>query len=142
MAFCGNCGTALRDGDRFCRSCGRPAPPNAKASPSDMTSGPNAALTVSAAARQSGVLSARGGSGNGVNIALGIVAAVLLVFFLLMIWAASAAQHNLDVWTGDPRGAPNPAAFGPPIAISIVAFIAVTVVLIVRLVRSDRRRRA
>ena len=118
MAFCGNCGIALTDGDGFCRSCGAAAPPGV----------------------EEGLRPAGRAPGTGLNIALGVISAVLLVFFLLVLWASSTAQHNLDAWTGPAEGAPNPGAFGPPAVISIVAFAIVVVVLIVRLVRSHRDR--
>jgi hypothetical protein len=141
MAFCGNCGEAIVGADRFCRSCGHAVPPKVAADVHGAASRTERYSRGPTVDSRPSSRPPRRGPSTGLTIALGVVAAVLLVFFLAMIWAANTAQHNLDAWTGDPMGAPNPGAFGPPAVIAIVAFLVVVVVLIVRLVLSDRAGR-
>jgi hypothetical protein len=147
VAYCGTCGTALVEGERFCRSCGRevgqaPIPAAAQPMAPAGTAPGMAPVGVVPAGGVVFVPAVQRRSGTGLNIVLGIVAAILLVIFVLCLWAAKEAQHNLDMWTGPSQGAPNPGAFGGIAVVTILLFVVAIVVLIVRLLMSDRRRSA
>jgi len=138
--FCARCGRQVGADDAFCVACGSPVRSSgATAPPNHLV--PSASANDSNAAERavSGLpghaLAVRRRSRTGVNVALGIVAGVLLIVFLFCIWAASAAQQNLNNWTGPAQGAPNPGEFETLAVISIVGFVVLLAIVIVRLVQ-------